>query len=156
VSRAGSCGLAALAILAILAGACDRRAPLRSCDDDLGGVYAEGDRRWMIRDGADGLEAYPLFPDVAPVPGLEVAPRIIELHRAADGITGRVRRRYMRGSLPCVAKIPVRVTACAGDALELVLADPVPPVAWPEAPEQPCGWPRPGPSRRERWIRQWP
>jgi hypothetical protein len=147
--------LAALAVLAGAGGACDRRPPpLASCADDLRGVYAVDGRRWMILDDPAGLEAYPLFPDVPPVPGLEVGPRVIHLARTPDGLTGDVHRRYMRGSRQCLAKVPARVTACAGETIELVLADPVPPLAWPAAPEQPCGWPRPDGSRRERWIRQ--
>ena len=147
-------GAALAGTLAISSGACDRRPPLASCADDLRGVYAEGRRRWMILDDADRLEAYPLFPDVTPVPGLEVGPRVIGLRRTPDGIAGSVRRRYMRGSVPCVAEAPAHVTACAGDAIEIVLADPVPPIAWPAAPKQPCGWARPDSSRRERWIRR--
>lgn len=138
--------------------ACDRRAPLASCDDDLRGVYAAGGERWMILDGQGTLEAYPLFDDVTPVRAagapeaeLEVAPRVIDLRRTPAGVAGEIRRRYMRGTRACVAKVPVRVTACAGDALELVLADPAPPLAW----DTPCLWPRPGSSRRERWIREW-
>jgi len=147
-------GLAGLAVLASAGGACDRRPPLGSCADDLRGVYAAGDQRWMLLDDPDGLEAYPLFPDAPPVPGLEVAPRVLRLRRAPDGIAGHVHRRYMRGSRQCVAEVPARITACAGDAIELVLADPAPPIAWPAAPDAPCGWPRPDSSRRERWIRQ--
>ena len=152
--------LGAALLAAAGAGACDRRAPLASCDDDLRGVYAAGGGRWMILDGQGTLEAYPLFDDVTPQRAaggpaaeleIEVAPRVIELHRTPGGVTGEVRRRYMRGSRACVAKLPVRVTACAGEALELVLADPAPPLAW----DTPCRWPRPGSSRRERWIREW-
>ncbi len=155
MSRAGP-ALAALAVVASTGAACDRRPPLASCADDLRGVYAGGGGRWMILDQPAGLEAYPLFPDVPAAPGLEVGPRVIGLARAPDGsgITGKVRRRYMRGSQVCVAKVPVRVTACRGDALELVLADPAPPLTWPGAAGEACTWPRPGDSRVERWIRE--
>jgi hypothetical protein len=133
-------------------GACDRRAPIAACSDDLRGVYApEGasERRWMILDNGDTLEAYPLFDDSAPATGLEVAPRVIDLSRTGGGITGNVRRRYLRGVERCDARVPVRVTACADDGLELVLADPEPPIA-----TAPCAWPRPGGSRVERWRRE--
>jgi hypothetical protein len=138
---------------------CRGRAPLASCDDDLRGIYSVPDaagRRWMILDSGDALEIYPLFPDAAPgpAPGLEVAPRVLHLRRAPDKLAGSVHRRYMRGARQCVAKVPVRITACGGDALELVISDPEPPIEWPAAPEQPCGWPRPGSSRVERWIRE--
>jgi hypothetical protein len=150
---------AALAGVLALAAACDRRPPIASCDDDLRGVYAAGagrGERWMVLDQRGALEAYPLFPDVPPSPGLEVGPRLMELRRSAGTITGYVRRRYMRGSVACVAKVPVRVTACAGDALELVLGDPAPPLAWPSgdagsATAAGCTWARPG-SRAERWV----
>lgn len=143
-----------LAALAVCGGACSDRPPLASCDDDLRGVYDVDGRRWMIHGAGPGLEAYPLFPDITPVPGLEVGPRIIALERTPDGIAGKVRRRYMRGSQQCVGEVPARVTSCAGDTVEIVLADPVPPIAWPAAPKQPCGWSRPDSSRRERWIRR--
>ena len=45
--------------------ACSRREPIASCDDDLRGVYAAGDERWMMIDSGEVLEAYPLFPDGA-------------------------------------------------------------------------------------------
>ncbi|HWU89527.1 MAG TPA: hypothetical protein VN253_19835, partial [Kofleriaceae bacterium] len=138
------------------AGACDRRPPLASCDDDLRGVYVADGQRWMILDGRDALEVYPLFDDVTPARSaggpdaeLEVAPRMISLRRTPGGVAGEVRRRYMRGTRVCLAKVPARLTACAGDAIELVVSDPAPPLAW----ERPCLWPRPGSSRRERWIR---
>lgn len=153
---------AVLAAAAVAAGAaagaaCDRRPPLASCEDDLRGVYVAAGRRWMILDGGAELEAYPLFPDVVPVPGLEVAPRVISLQRGpaetrGGGIRGTVRRRYMRGSQVCVGRAPARVTACAGTALELVLADPDPPLAWPAAPEQACTWSSPS-THVERWLR---
>jgi hypothetical protein len=129
--------------------ACDRRAPIASCGEDLRGVYAAGDQRWMMLDTGDTLEAYPLFPDAPATPGLEVAPRVIDLTRTPDGLAGFVRRRYMQGTARCEAKVPVRVTACAADALELVVADPTPPLAF-----EPCSWPRREPSRVERWVRQ--
>jgi hypothetical protein len=159
MSRAGAAAAlvaraagARLAAVAAAVAACDRRPPLASCEDDLRGVYVADGRRWMILDERAELEAYPLFPDVTPVPGLEVAPRVIGLARTPAGISGTVRRRYMRGSQACVAKAPVHVTACAGEELQLVLADPVPPLAWPDAPEQTCTWPSLS-THVERWIR---
>jgi hypothetical protein len=144
------------AALALALAACGDRAPLASCDDDLRGVYAADGRRWMILDSGGELEIYPLFPDVtpSPAPGLEVAPRMLALRRTPDKLAGHVRRRYMQGARQCVAQVPVRITACAGDALELVLSDPEPPIEWPAAPEEPCSWPRPGSSRVERWRRE--
>ena len=157
--------------LALAASACQGRAPLASCADDLRGVYAvEGavGQRWMILDSGDALEIYPLFPDASPdlAPGLEVAPRMLALRREPGKLLGDVRRRYMRGGRQCVGKAPVRITACAGDQIELVISDPEPPIEWPTdgpserptdgtaAPKQPCSWPRLGGSRVERWRRE--
>lgn len=144
---------ALLAALIVLA-ACGRGAPIESCDDDLRGVYAAGDRHWMVIDRRATLEAYPLFPDadgLPEAPELVVAPRVIDLSRGgADGapLTGVLRRRYMRRAERCDAQLPVQVTRCAGDTLEIVLADPPPPIGF-----TPCAWPSPGPSRVERWRR---
>jgi hypothetical protein len=55
----------------------------------------------------------------------------------------------MRGAERCDAHVPVYITRCAGDTLELVLADPSPPLAY-----APCTWSRPGPSRLVRWRRE--
>jgi hypothetical protein len=137
------------AIVAAVLCACDRRAAITSCDDDLRGRWrTETGQTWMILDGGDALEIYPLFPDV---PGdasdLEVAPRVIDLRRTPAGISGELHRRYLRRAAICDAKVPARITAC-GDALDLVFADPAPPVGF-----APCAWGRTNPSRRERWHR---
>jgi hypothetical protein len=55
----------------------------------------------------------------------------------------------MQRAQRCDARVPVHVTRCAGDSLELVLADPAPPLGF-----APCAWPGPGPSRVERWRRE--
>ena len=143
------------AVLLALA-ACSRRAPLASCDDDLRGVYLDGDERWMILDKDTTLEAYPLFPDADGPTDMVTAPRKIELSRptagrATDGaaLSGTLHRRYMRGAQICDAQIAVHVTRCAGDTLELVLADPSPPLAF-----SPCAWPPSRPSRLMRWQRE--
>ena len=137
--------------LLVLVGAACSRAPITTCHDDLRGVYVSGAERWMVLDDGATLEAYPLFPDGGGVPGLEVAPRVIELARTPGeaGIAGTLRRRYMQHAARCDAKVPVHVTRCAGDTLELVLADPSQPTQL-----APCTWPRPGASRVERWQRQ--
>jgi hypothetical protein len=171
------------AVVLVLA-ACSRRAEIASCDDDLRGVYVADGERWMVLDSGATLEAYPLFPDGGPPgervvtpPGrtsagapaaLEIAPRVIDLARAAAGgatpvaistgadlprdpapLAGTLRRRYMRRAERCDAQVPVHVTRCAGDALELVLGDPSPPLGF-----SPCTWPGPGPSRVVRWRRE--
>ena len=144
---------------AVLAGmlalaACQRRAPLASCDDNLRGVYTagpgDGAERWMILDSDDKLEAYPLFPDVDGPRELEIHPRRIDLTRATDPtLAGTVHRRYLRRADICEAQAPVHVTRCAGDTLELVLTEPAPPLGF-----SPCTWPGPAPSRLVRWQRE--
>lgn len=138
--------------------ACHRRPPIASCDDDLRGVYTAGGERWMVLDEGDALEAYPLFPDADGPADLVTAPRVIELSRGsraaaaapgAPAIAGTLHRRYMRRAEQCDAHVPVHVTRCAGDTLELVLADPAPPIGF-----SPCSWPGPGPSRLVRWRRE--
>ncbi|HSS02702.1 MAG TPA: hypothetical protein VLM79_36825 [Kofleriaceae bacterium] len=159
--------------------ACDRRPPIASCDDDLRGVYVAGNERWMLLDNGPTLEAYPLFSDGSITSDFVVAPRVIDLERgtrpgdprpgdsppggspaddAPSGnlkplMTGMVRgtlhQRFMRRAERCDAHVPVVVTRCAGDRLELVLGDPSPPIAF-----APCAWAQPGPSRIVRWQRE--
>ena len=139
-----------LALLALLACSCDQ--PVMRCTDDLAGVYVVDDTatRWTVLDDRRGLEAYPLFDDTTQVvPGLEVAPRVLDLRRTDDAaLAGEVSRRYMLGAARCDAKARARVVACKDDTLEIVLADPAPPIGF-----QPCAWGQAAPSRRERWHR---
>lgn len=144
---------AVLAGMLVMTG-CGRRASLDSCDDNLRGVYVAGPgddaKRWMVLDSSDTLEAYPLFPDVDGPRELEVHPRRIDLTRVTDPtLAGTVHRRYMRRADICEAQVPVHVTRCAGDTLELVLTDPAPPLGF-----APCSWPGPAPSRLVRWQRE--
>lgn len=141
--------------IALLLCSCDRRAPVATCTDDLAGVYEvettateEVPTRWHLLDHRRSLEAYPLFADVISVPGLEVAPRVIDLRRTPDALVGEVTRRFMQGALRCDAKATAHVTSCANDTLEIVLADPQPPLQF-----APCAWGQPASSRRERWRR---
>ncbi|TMQ12923.1 MAG: hypothetical protein E6J90_29785 [Deltaproteobacteria bacterium] len=145
----------AIALLAVsVIGACRGRAPIASCDDDLRGVYAaERTERWMVLDHGDAIEAYALFPDGDvtgdATGGVVAAPRVIDVARGRDGLTGTLHRRFMQRADSCDAQVPVQVTRCAGDTLELVLADPAPPQTF-----APCAWPRPGSSRVVRWRRE--
>jgi hypothetical protein len=138
----------------------------------------ERDERWMILDSGSTLEAYPLFPDGAVTGDLVIAPRMIDLARSPAGqgppgdarpgdarpgnagsgdarsgasraLQGTLKQRFMRRAQRCDAEVPVRVTRCAGDTLELVLADPSPPIAF-----SPCAWAGPGASRVVRWRRE--
>lgn len=135
---------AALAVLCLAA--CSGRAPRASCEDDLEGVYASGEARWMVLDLGKVVEAYPLFADV-PAGGGEVGPRMIELTR--PDLAGTLHRRYMQQAARCEATVPARITKCSGEGLELVLADPAAPLSF-----APCRWPAPEPSRVARWVRQ--
>ena len=135
------------ALPAVALAAC-RPQPIASCADDLGGVYDVAGESWMIVDGGKQLEAFPLFRDVPVVPGVEVAPRFYELARAADQLTGTLHRRYMQRSAVCDGQTAVHVIACAADTLDIVVADPVPPVGF-----APCAWGRPSPSQRLRWSK---
>ena len=136
-----------LAWLALLA-ACDQRAAITSCDQDLSGIYDVAGKRWMLAEQRGSFEGYPLFDDSGRGSSDEVAPRWIELARQPNGIAGLVRRRYMRGASSCEAKVLLRITSCADDALEVVVADPAPPLAF-----EPCRFGRLDSSRRERWRR---
>ncbi|HET9623630.1 MAG TPA: hypothetical protein VFP84_19795 [Kofleriaceae bacterium] len=147
---------AALSVLA--AAACSRGAPITSCDDDLRGVYTAapvgGDAAgapWMILDDGEALAAYPLFPDPPALVGAatETAPRVIALARKAGAIAGEVHRRFMQRAAACDGRAPAHVVRCAGDTLELVLGDPVPPTGF-----APCAWGAAAPSHAERWRRR--
>ncbi len=134
----------ALALLALVA--CHRREPITTCDQDLRGLYAVDGKRWNIIEGLEGYEIYPLFEDVPIASGFELGPRVIDI---GDGLTGHVHRWYMRGAARCTSSVPVAITRCADDTLELVVTDPVPPLAF-----SPCQWPHPEPSHVERWRRE--
>ena len=140
---------AARAALLVL-GACSRRDPVMSCSDNLAGAWSsEGGEHWAILDHGHVLESYPLFDDTHPrnaPAGLELGPRVIDLERG--GRRGEIKRRYGKAGVVCLAKAPVHVMSCADDTLELILADPTPPISF-----APCAWGRSEPSRRERWRR---
>jgi hypothetical protein len=174
-AMAPAIALGAVAVAAFAA--CDRRAPIASCDDDLRGVYVGGSERWMLLDNGPTLEAYPLFPDGSIADDLVVAPRVIDLERAgrlgdsrpgdshpgdshpddsrprepasSATLRGTLHQRFMRRAERCDAHVPVEVARCAGDTLELVLADPSLPIGF-----APCVWAGPGPSRIARWQRE--
>jgi hypothetical protein len=143
--------LRALAMIAVLSG-CDRRAVITSCAVDLSGEYEGDGRRWMLIDHGPRVEAFPLFVDV-PVAGeleVEVAPRVIEWRRSSSGaLRGDARRRYMKASTSCIAKVPSKITACAADTLEVVHGDTAAPLSF-----EPCQFGRVEPARVERWTRR--
>ena len=138
-------------LVLVLALGCSHRATLTSCDDDLAGPWRDpAGHRWMILDERRTLEVFPIFPDGDPTTPADViaAPRVIDLARAPGGaLTGTVHRRYSRRGDTCDARAPIQITACRDDALDLVIADPMPPASL-----APCANSA-SPSRVERWQR---
>ena len=135
----------ALAVAVLLLVACNRRAAVTSCDDDLHGVWVAPDgARWDMLDHGATLEAYPMFDDAV----AEGAPRRIALERHQK-LAGEMMRRYTRGAESCEAHAPLRIAKCKDNELQVVLADPQPPLAF-----APCTWGRPADSRLEHWHRE--
>lgn len=129
--------------------ACDRPR-ITSCDQDLGGEYSAGDRRWVVIDHGESLEVYPVSPDVVPSTiELEIAPKWIELWREDGRLQGQANRRYMKAAAICTAHVPVTVARCADNTLDVVHAEPAPPLSF-----APCAWGRTEPARVERWVRR--
>lgn len=140
-----------VALAAILAGGCARDS-IESCAQNLSGEYTGERGVWVITETQDRLEIYPVFPDRGiPADGtLEIAPRVITLDRTADGtLRGEAKRRYMKASASCLAKVAVRITRCANDTLDVVMADTAPPLSF-----APCQWGRVEPARVELWKRR--
>jgi hypothetical protein len=140
-------------VVAMCCVACDHRAHVTSCQADLHGVWiAPGNARWMILDqGPDWLEVYPLFPDGDSArPEIVVAaPRVIDLHPDGTGLAGTIAKRYMQRADSCEARVPVQVTSCADDTLEVALPDVHAPLSF-----APCVWPPPSPRHVEHWHRE--
>ena len=137
----------ALALACAAPVACDRRPAVTSCDDNLDGVWVTpAHAHWMMLDHGATLEAYPMFDDGSAGESMG-APRAIDLTRG-DKLAGEIKRRFMRGADLCDAHAPIHVAKCKDDALEVVLADVVAPIAY-----APCEWPQPAPSRVEWWKR---
>lgn len=133
------------ALLLVAVAACDRRAPISSCEDDLHGVWiTPDDHRWMLLDNGATLEGYPLFDDSVP----DGAPRVIDLHRG-ERFTGEVKRRFMKGATQCDAHAPIRIAKCKEDRLQLVISDVPTPLSM-----TPCQWPQPAEARFEHWRRE--
>jgi len=137
----------AAAMLVIVVGAltaCDRRAPVASCRDNLHGVWVTpAGARWMLLDNGKTLEGYPLFDDLV----ADGAPRVIDLERG-DTLDGELHRRFMRRAETCDAHAPLHVTRCTDDTLQLVVGDVEAPLTY-----APCTWPHQMPSRVETWRR---
>ena len=144
-------------IAVVVVTACDRQPAVTSCRADLHGVWiAPSGERWALLDHGGTLEAFALFDDaiLATAAAPAGAPRVIDLARddasAPDGtLAGEVKRRFTRGGDHCDARAALHVTACDAAGLQVVIADPQPPLAF-----APCAWGAPPTSRVERWRRE--
>jgi hypothetical protein len=135
---------ATLAVMFASLGACQRRAPFASCDENLHGVYVTpAGARWMLLDNGPTLELYPLFDDLV----VEGAPRLIDIARG-EKLQGHVKRRYMRRALACEGRAPATITACKDDTLQFVIGEVASPLSY-----EPCAWPQQAPTRVELWRR---
>ncbi len=145
--------VAVTAVAACALAACDRRPSLASCGDNLHGVWiAPGGARWAVVDRGSELDVFPLFDDAV----VDGAPRVIELLRSAapgapagGSLGGTVARRFMRGGDACDARAPIRITRCSGGELDIIVADPQPPLGY-----APCTWGTVPAPRTERWRRE--
>lgn len=148
VTAVAACALAAATLTA-----CERRLSVTSCADNLHGIWvAPGGARWAFVDQGSRLAGFPLFDDAA----ADGAPRVIELARSAapgappgGSLAGEVTRRFMRGGDACEARAPIRITRCSDAELEMVVADPAPPLGY-----APCAWGAAPDTRVERWRRE--
>jgi hypothetical protein len=132
------------AVLVVALFGCDRRSTVTSCDGDLHGVWiADGGARWSVIDYGKTLEAFPLFDDAVP----SGAARVIDLVRK-DKLAGEVKRRFMQRGDECVATAPIRIAKCKDDTLQVIVADPQPPLSF-----APCSWGQAAESRVEHWRR---
>ncbi len=133
--------LAAAAMLV----ACDRRPAVTSCDDDLRGTWVnDTGARWSVLDYGAKLEAFPAFADAV----ADGAPRRIDVERGSK-LAGEVRRRFMRRADACEARAPIRIAKCKDNSLQVIVADPQPPLSF-----APCTWGQPAASRVEHWRRE--
>jgi len=136
---------AAVLVDAVLLCACSRGS-VTSCADDLEGVWESDDQaRWHILDDGHAIEIDPLFAD-----GRAGAPRVADLKRtpSGDGLVGTMHRRHSQRDQACDSRATIRITACHERTLDLVVADPAPPLTF-----SPCTWGRSSPSRVEHWRR---
>src|SRR5262245_50963300 len=129
--------LAAAAMLV----ACDRRPAVTSCDDDLRGTWvSDTGARWSVLDYGGKLEAFPAIDDAVPsgqeggaqrsmTQGPEGAPRRIDLERGKK-LAGEVKRRFMRRADACEARAPIRIAKCKDTILQVIVADPQPPLSF--------------------------
>ncbi len=126
------------AVLAALTGAaCDRSpAPLRSCEDPLGGVWttepgAATSATWHLIDSSDRLDGFPSYRELPPEPaGTIAAPSLVSLRRRHGEVAGTVSRRWQRGAATCVVRSPAVVRGCVADRIGLQLGPTGAPVDW--------------------------
>jgi hypothetical protein len=76
-------------------------------------------------------------------------PRVTDPRRPDSGPVGEVKRRFTQGAHHCVATAPIRVAKCKDNELQVIAADPQPPLRF-----DPCAWGKPAQSRVEHWRRE--
>jgi hypothetical protein len=102
---------------AVLCACAAERAPVRSCADDLGGVWGDGERRWHAIDSRRAVELHPMF-DSADAPGQGAS--AIVLVRTPDGPTGHLLFWLTDAGGTRRVRHPARAT-CAADRLTIAI-----------------------------------
>ena len=111
------------AVSALLLAACaPRPGPVRSCDDDLSGIWTAADgRRFHVVERKDKVEVYPLFD---PAPDKERrpfrTPPKTELVRAGAALVGKSTIQ-VQGDRLCTIVTPARLDGCADGRAQLVI-----------------------------------
>jgi hypothetical protein len=113
---------AVVSALALCAACAPSPAPVRSCADDLTGIWAAADgRRFHLVERRDHLEVYPLFdanPDKERRPWR--TPAKTELVRSGDALVGKSTFQA-QGDRLCTIVTPARLEACAGNRARLAI-----------------------------------
>ncbi len=121
----------AAALLATLA--CGR-APVRTCNDELGGRWHGAAGPYHLLDLRGRVELYPTFRDLpADLPaGVVAAPSVIDLTRRANSelMRGTITRRYERGTDFCRIQHAATLVRCGDDRLTIEIVLPQPPTDW--------------------------
>lgn len=141
-----------VAVIALATACSQSSPPMTTCADSLAGTWKSDAGEWMLLDRVSTIEGYPLFDDSRESggdPAVVVAPRAIDLRRMGDEVGGEISRRYTLRGDSCIARVPFHVLSCAGDTLEVVLADTSAPTQFAPCTEST----RKHGSRRERWRR---
>jgi hypothetical protein len=113
---------AALGLIGVL-GAC-QGTPIRTCADDLSGIWAADDgRRFHLVDRRETVEVYPLFDPVPPEAKQARpwrTPPKTELRRQGGRLAGKSSFR-VQDVHACTVTTPARIEGCAGGRAALVI-----------------------------------